>query len=633
MSKTQTPVEQLKKMKKSELAELLEGEHCAGDDLLSFTKEKLIAMVTQRQHCHSHTAHPVSISPEKERHHDRDSDYHAAYPLSLSNASSNSSTSQSSGAQRTRAAKRRAMNKLSTESLSQPSQSRYALRTRVPSNHDMENTSFEDSFSTSVSMMSIVDDNDASTVVSDTDPDEMREDSKASLSDDVGDINLHQQTATSLKRLLKRQLEDLCNDAGISHSKTHTKDDLINLLLQHVDSDADDNTDTDADAVPHSFATSSAIEVDIDTPKPPLRPRQGRGTKPTRAVHNMMLTSDHEDDDDENDNYTESALSTAPATSTATARQSRSNGSKSQITPKPGHHRSSNASEGLALDLQELGLDTKEIKSSIVEKKDKIGSGGFKDVYVGSIRRRKCAVADIRGELTEMDIKELQVLSKLNHPNIVKFLGVSVPENGAPVMLISELCRNGDLFDYLRYHPPPSNKQAFLIMLDIARGLEYLHVECKPQVIHRDVKSSNVLIDDKGRAKLNDFGLARVKQSTRSMIQSLVGTVNWQAPELWSAKPSYTASVDIFAAALVYWEVLQWHNTKKYYPWEGQNEHYIYDQVGQKHKRPSLNQFRRQWGPDILNLIDRMWAQDGKHRPSATQVVRELETIIKNTPA
>lgn len=105
------------------------------------------------------------------------------------------------------------------------------------------------------------------------------------------------------------------------------------------------------------------------------------------------------------------------------------------------------------------------------------------------------------------------------------------------------------------------------IMLDIARGLEYLHLR-KPSVIHRDCKSSNILITAKGTAKIADFGLAKVKQSTRSMVRSLVGTVNWQAPELWHAHPKYNHKVDVFSCAMVFWEMLQWHLPNKKFPWE-----------------------------------------------------------------
>jgi mitogen-activated protein kinase kinase kinase 13 len=106
--------------------------------------------------------------------------------------------------------------------------------------------------------------------------------------------------------------------------------------------------------------------------------------------------------------------------------------------------------------------------------------------------------------------------------------------------------------------------------LDIARGLEYLHTR-KPSIIHRDCKSSNILITAKGTAKIADFGLAKVKQSTRSMVRSLVGTVNWQAPELWHAHPKYNHKVDVFSCAMVYWEMLQWHLPNKKFPWEVRN--------------------------------------------------------------
>jgi serine/threonine protein kinase len=105
------------------------------------------------------------------------------------------------------------------------------------------------------------------------------------------------------------------------------------------------------------------------------------------------------------------------------------------------------------------------------------------------------------------------------------------------------------------------------LMVDIARGIKYLH-EHKPPVIHRDCKSSNILITSKVTAKIADFGLAKVKQSTRSMVRSLVGTVNWQAPELWHAHPKYDYKVDVYSCACVFWEMMQWHLTSKKYPWE-----------------------------------------------------------------
>jgi hypothetical protein len=175
-----------------------------------------------------------------------------------------------------------------------------------------------------------------------------------------------------------------------------------------------------------------------------------------------------------------------------------------------------------ALDLDSLGLVDKAIAADKLKRGDKIGSGGFKDVYIGRYRNCKVAIADLRGHLTENDIKELSLLRDLQHPNIVRFIGVSVPDETGPgptpsCSLVTELCLNGDLFDYLRSGAPaPAQRHLLKMMLDIILGLEYLHTRT-PRIIHRDMKSSNVLITAKGVAKIKcvKAPLERVHVSSR----------------------------------------------------------------------------------------------------------------------
>ncbi|KAH0830679.1 kinase-like domain-containing protein [Lanmaoa asiatica] len=302
----------------------------------------------------------------------------------------------------------------------------------------------------------------------------------------------------------------------------------------------------------------------------------------------------------------------------------------------------------LELDLESLGLEDREIPPDKLTKLEKIGSGGFKDVYIGKFKGRRVAIAEFRDQLSSMDIKELKLLGVFDHPNIVRFLGVSIPENTreTPVMIVSELCSNGDLFDYIRNVPAPSLYKVLSIMLDIAYGLEYLHTR-KPSIIHRDCKSSNILITSRGAAKIADFGLAKVKQSTRSMVRSVVGTVNWQAPELWHAHPKYNHKADVFSCAMVFWEMLQWHLPTKRFPWEGMNEHAIYETVGAKRQRsvftlwhlgeplticccyrPSVNGLRKQYCAEIVGLIECMWAHDSAERPTMSEVVQKLEQLV-----
>lgn len=87
--------------------------------------------------------------------------------------------------------------------------------------------------------------------------------------------------------------------------------------------------------------------------------------------------------------------------------------------------------------------------------------------YEGKYRNVKVAIADIRGHLTENDLKELGLLRDLRHTNVVRFIGVSIPtEKNVPVSIITELCSNGDLFDYIRNRPPPAFEKIVCSCLD-----------------------------------------------------------------------------------------------------------------------------------------------------------------------
>ncbi|KAI0063443.1 hypothetical protein BV25DRAFT_1883939 [Artomyces pyxidatus] len=410
--------------------------------------------------------------------------------------------------------------------------------------------------------------------------DESREDGDEYVDEAMEEVDLTIATAKSLVRLRRDDLVRLCESRFLDVDGT--KPQLAEALLQWRDRQTE---------------ASSPSSVGTIRPPSTARPRaNGRKRRSNSGTPPVLLRSHHMHMDEPR---------TPPLS--------------------PGSRE-----EELELDLESLGLEDREIAPEKLTKLEKIGSGGFKDVFIGKFRGRKVALAEFRGHLTAMDIKELKLLGGFDHPNIVRFLGVSIPEDTrvTPVTIVSELCSNGDLFDYVRNVLPPSLYRVLCMMLDIARGLEYLH-QRKPSVIHRDCKSSNILITSKGTAKIADFGLAKVKQSTRSMVRSLVGTVNWQAPELWHAHPKYNHKVDVFACGMVFWEMLQWHLPNKKFPWEGMNEHAIYDIVGAKRQRPSLSGLRKQWCPEIVELVERMWAHEHQERPTMTEVVSELEDLVR----
>ena len=402
------------------------------------------------------------------------------------------------------------------------------------------------------------------------------------------DFDLSEATVTSLTRLLRDELVQMCEARGIEVGGT--KPQLARALLEW----RDEQQVADSKSTTSSQATAK--------PSPP----------PTGKIIHAIASNVH-----------------VSGKTTPVLLRDHVHAADPATPPPSDESKRANEAE-LNLDLAELGLEDSMIKPEQLVKLEKIGSGGFKDVYVGKYRGRKVAVSEFREHLSEMDIRELKLLAEFSHPNIVRFRGICIPDdNGSvPCMLVSELCENGDLFDYIRNVPTPSLKRLLGLMLDIARGLEYLHTR-KPSIIHRDCKSSNILINRAGQAKVGDFGLARVKRSTRSMIKSLVGTVNWQAPELWHPAPRYDYKVDVFSAALVYWEMMSGWIGEKKYPWEGHNEHYIYDAVGAKQRRPSIAGLRKHWGVEPVNLMERMWHQDPSERPTMTDVVADLEALLQ----
>ncbi|KAM0792290.1 hypothetical protein ACM66B_004980 [Microbotryomycetes sp. NB124-2] len=424
---------------------------------------------------------------------------------------------------------------------------------------------------------------------------EAEEDENNDMDDNDDEVDLMTATSKTLLRYRRDDLLRLCEERGVELDGT--KKELVQALLQwretyeHADSDA--STASTDSTVSNASVMTARAETKMEALRAAASPKPRRG-----MLTPLLMREGH---------------------------------SPSPEKPKsPERTKEDEQEEVNALDLESLQLQDKEIAPEKLTKLEKVGSGGFKDVYKGLYRKKTIAIADIRGHLTEMDIKELGLLRDLRHPNIVHFIGVSIPKepSSVPVMIVTELCANGDLFDYIRAVDPPPFLNMLEILLGIARGLEYLHTRA-PTIIHRDIKSSNILITANGVAKLADFGLAKIKNSKRAMIRSLVGTVNWQAPELWVPHPRYNEKVDVYSVGLVFWEALQWHQPVKRYPFEGMNEHAIYDQVGHKNLRPSTASLRRVWGGEIVDLMSAMWSQEAVHRPPMTEVVSELERLIK----
>jgi serine/threonine protein kinase len=186
-----------------------------------------------------------------------------------------------------------------------------------------------------------------------------------------------------------------------------------------------------------------------------------------------------------------------------------------------------------------------------------IGQGAFSKVYVGkylgelvAVKKQKRAPAD---GLEAYLLRELAVLKHYEHTNLLSYIGASdVPGGGvngaSAIYIVTELAENGDLLGLLLGEHPLAWKLRVSILLDAARALEFLHSK---MLIHRDIKSPNMLLDAQFVCKIADFGMAR--QVGANM--TIVGTDAYMAPELMFDEP-YGTSADMFSFGIVLWECI-----------------------------------------------------------------------------
>lgn len=171
-------------------------------------------------------------------------------------------------------------------------------------------------------------------------------------------------------------------------------------------------------------------------------------------------------------------------------------------------------------------------------------------VYRGIIDETPVAVKQIQGAISE----QIGILQRLNHFNLVRLSGFCEAESRS--YLVFEYAENGSLADYLQSNSPVlSWWQRLEIALDVANGLGYLHNYAVPAYVHKDIKSSNVLLDGNFRAKIANFGLAKSAGEGFAVTRHVVGTKGYMAPE-YLAQGLVTPKLDVFSFGVVMLELL-----------------------------------------------------------------------------
>jgi serine/threonine protein kinase len=226
--------------------------------------------------------------------------------------------------------------------------------------------------------------------------------------------------------------------------------------------------------------------------------------------------------------------------------------------------------------------------------------GTFASVYLGKWCEQQVAIKKLEGSIVEADRQQFQrevaIMSRLRSQYIVQFQGACVETNR--LALVMEYMEQGALSEALtkKKFNPEEEKQ---LALDIAKGLVFLH---KQGIIHRDLKSANVLLDKFGRAKITDFGLSKIKSTSIATIAEQSSAREYMAPEMLCLHPKATEASDIYSYGAVLWEIV----TGKHVP------------LKKETTLTGLSEFYQK-------LIAKCWAELPSNRLSIVEIIQQLE--------
>ncbi|DBA03630.1 TPA: hypothetical protein N0F65_006809 [Lagenidium giganteum] len=279
------------------------------------------------------------------------------------------------------------------------------------------------------------------------------------------------------------------------------------------------------------------------------------------------------------------------------------------------------------------GLRMAEINFNDLKLQKIIGAGAFGEVIKGTYCGTPVVVKRmLRNKIDENNMRmfgeEIQLMMNLRHPNIVQFIGASW-NSYSNICFVTEFLERGDLFAVLRN---PQNKLSWVepllrMAIDTSRGMAYLH-SMNPPIIHRDLKSMNILVSSTWCAKVSDFGLSREKATDETM--SVTGTPLWLPPEMIRGE-RYTEKADVYSFGIVLAEMdtrkIPYHDVKP----KGASKKKVsgstlMHMVAYQNLRPSLS---ANCMKSVRELYDRCTSDDQSFRPTFEEIVQILENQVR----
>lgn len=252
---------------------------------------------------------------------------------------------------------------------------------------------------------------------------------------------------------------------------------------------------------------------------------------------------------------------------------------------------------------------------------DRIGLGSYGEVYHGDWHGTEVAVKkfleqDISGDALEEFRSEVRLMKRMRHPNVVLFMGAVM--RAPNLSIVTEFLPRGSLYRLIhRSNGHLDERRQMRMALDVARGMNYLH-NSTPVIVHRDLKSPNLLVDKNWVVKVCDFGLSRLKHNTFLSSKSTAGTPEWMAPEVLRNEPSNEKS-DVYSFGVILWELATLQQ-----PWAGMNPMQVVGAVGFQQRTLDIPE---NMDPVIVKIIQQCWQSDPALRPSFAEIMVALKPL------
>ncbi|XP_073129943.1 serine/threonine-protein kinase EDR1 [Henckelia pumila] len=252
---------------------------------------------------------------------------------------------------------------------------------------------------------------------------------------------------------------------------------------------------------------------------------------------------------------------------------------------------------------------------------ERIGIGSYGEVYRAEWNGTELAVKkfmkqDISGDALTQFKCEIEIMLSLRHPNVVLLMGaVMQPPN---MSILTELLPRGSLYKLLHRPRIQIDEQRRIKMaLDVAKGMNYLHTR-HPIIVHRDLKSPNLLVDKNWVVKVSDFGMSRLQHNTFLSSKSVAGTAEWMAPEVLRNEQSNEKS-DVYSFGVILWELATLR-----VPWTELNSMQVVGAVGFQGRHldipPTVD-------PPVADIIRECWNSNAQARPSFGQIIYRLKHL------